>query len=280
MFEKTIKEPLLHFALLGLCLFGVFSWLNPSIEPDRGAIVVTKHTIEQLTTVFEKKWSRPASTAEVEKLVESYILEELYYREALAMKMDKNDTVIRRRLRQKMEFLLADASELPPPTTAQLQTYLDDHPADFLKPASYSFQQIYVDTAVANRNEKLAAIQQQFNSGVIPEGDSIDLPPQIVNTPSNQIDRLFGHAFSSQLEGVPLKAWNGPLKSGFGAHWVYLESQIPAQPPSLDEVYGDVLQAYEFDQRVLLQKSVTDSLKEKYEITIHWPKPEASRRKG
>lgn len=281
MLRKIIKEPLLHFALLGLLLFFSYAYLNPAAEDIAdNALTVTEYKIKQLNTIFQKRWQRPPTTAELKKLVDDYVIEEIYYREAIAMQMDKNDTIIRRRLRQKMEFLLIDISTIQAPTTEQLQTYLDKHATEFAIPAQYSFKQIYLNTSGADNEERVTEIQQQLAGGLTVTGDNTMLPKQVSKMKKDRVDHIFGQSFVEQFNPQQLDQWQGPLKSGFGLHWVYLEQYESSRNANLEEVRDEVQREYEYDLRLDLQKRVTDKLLEKYTITVAWPKSEAATDQG
>lgn len=277
MLKKIIREPLLHFALIGAGLFVLFAYLNPAAEEQaENSIVVTGYKIQQLSTVFQKKWQRPPTAVELKRLIDDYVVEEIYYREAIAMRMDQDDTVIRRRLRQKMEFLLTDASAAIKPTEEQLQTYLDEHSAAFAVPTRYSFRQIYVNPNRPDSAERIAAIQQQLGAGSYVKGDSTMLPETMTDQSTNQIDRTFGQGFTQPFIDMPLDSWQGPIRSGFGQHWIYLQAREAARHPTLDEVRAKVLREYEYDQRQALQREVTEKLLQKYMIRVDWPQSEAA----
>ncbi len=277
MLKKMIREPLLHFALIGAGLFVLFAYLNPAAQDQaENSIVVTGYKIQQLSTVFQKKWQRPPTAVELKRLIDDYVTEEVYYREAIAMRMDQDDTVIRRRLRQKMEFLLTDASAAIKPTDEQLQTYLDEHPAAFAIPARYSFRQIYVNPNRPGSAERIAAIRQQLDAGLYVTGDSTMLPETMAGQPTNRIDRTFGQGFTQPFVDMPLHSWQGPIRSGFGQHWVYLEAREAGRQPALNEVRAKVLREYEYAQRQALQREVTEKLLQKYTVQVDWPQPEAA----
>jgi len=281
MLEKVIKEPLFHFAIFGVLLFFSYAYLNPEADDvATDELIVTEYKIKQLETIFQKRWRRPPMNDELKKIIDDYIIEELYYREAVAMQMDKNDTIIRRRLRQKMEFLLADASAAETPTTEQLQAYLDEHAAEFAIPARYSFRQIYLNIAGRDRAKSIAGIQQQLANGLPVTGDATLLPKQVVAMATDRVDHVFGQGFAAQFDLKRSNQWQGPLESGFGLHWVYLEQYEPSRKPTLDEVRDEVHRDYAHDARQQLQQRVTDRLMEKYTITVEWPKPEATADSG
>ena len=126
-----LREPLVHFLLLGALLFALFNWLGGDTGPMSNRITVAQAQVEQLAAAFGKTWQRPPTEAELKGLVDEYVREEIAYREAVAMGLDRDDTIIRRRMRQKLEFLVEDAAGATPATDAELQAYLDAHPDAF-----------------------------------------------------------------------------------------------------------------------------------------------------
>ena len=141
--KKVLREPLVHFLALALAIFIVYGALNRSdrVTPDR--IVVTQARIEQIATLFARTWQRPPSPSELKGLIDDYVKDEVYYREALKLGLEADDTVIRRRLRQKMEFLSDAASETLNPTEAELAEYLNAHADKFAVEHAVAFRQIY-----------------------------------------------------------------------------------------------------------------------------------------
>ncbi len=110
---RVLREPLVHFLLLGGVLFLIFGLTNQTGTTNSDQrIVVSAGRIEQLATVFGKTWQRPPTSKELKGLIDDFVLEEVYYRQAVAMGIDRDDTIIRRRLRQKLEFLTDDVSSL------------------------------------------------------------------------------------------------------------------------------------------------------------------------
>ena len=137
---KLLREPLLHFVLLGAAIFAAHSLLaNHSV--DRPAeIIVTQGKLENLVIGFTRTWQRPPTDEELQGLIRDYVREEAAYRKALAMGLDRDDTIVRRRLRQKLEFISDDLVAQTEPTDANLQAFLAAHPEDFRKePALYIF---------------------------------------------------------------------------------------------------------------------------------------------
>jgi hypothetical protein len=266
-----IKEPLLHFAIAGSLLFALFSYLNPPTSSAE-KIVVSQQKIQQLTTIFSKKWYRPANATELKELIDDYILEEVYYREALAMQMDKNDTVIRRRLRQKMEFLMIDVNQSINPSDAQLQTFLDRHRSDFEQDARYSFKQIYINPSQhADITTTIANITSQLSLGQTVTGDMTMLPKTFTDSSTKQVNTTLGETFVTELSKVSIEKWQGPIRSSYGLHWVYLQQYQVARQPKLKEVYAEVKREWHYALQQRTRTDINQKLLKKYPVQIDFP---------
>jgi len=150
--KRILREPLLHFLLLGAVLFAAYGVLSGSGASELGRIVVMQGKIDNLQASFSRVWQRPASQAELDGLVQDYIREEVLAREAMALGLDKDDTVIRRRLRQKMEFISDDISAQAQPTDAELSAYLQAHPDSFRVEQRFTFSQVYLNPEKHGQN--------------------------------------------------------------------------------------------------------------------------------
>lgn len=270
-----IKEPLLHFALLGTLLFALSAYLNPAAQGPEQVLISTQK-VQHLTTIFDKKWRRSPSAAELSKIVDDYILEEIYYREAIAMQMDRDDTVIRRRLRQKMEFLMIDVSRAMTPDDSQLQAFLDQHPDDFVLEARYSFRQIYLDpNKHDNVDQAIATIKDQLANGQTPTGDATMLPKSFTNSPASRVNAALGETFITELSQLSLNAkmgqWQGPIRSGYGLHWVNLSHTQAPRHPQLQAVYDQVLREWRYDLQQQTAAQVDRQLLDKYQVQVDWP---------
>ena len=276
--RKLLREPLLHFLLIGIGLFLLFELLRGG---DTGAprdIVVTEARVEALAQSFATTWMRPPTPQEITGLVDDYIAEEIYYREAIAMGLDQDDTVIRRRLRQKMEFISEDAAAAAEPTDAQLQEFLAKHPEKFLEPAQLSFRQVYLNTEKRGEQARVQAEQllTELQAGRGPAdlamaGDPTLLPPDLQSASPQLIANTFGSDFAAQVEEAPVGQWSGPLQSGFGLHLVRVDERIAGALPAFDQIRPIVLREYQAEQRTLSNKKFLDSLRAKYDIRIEGP---------
>ncbi len=140
-----LREPLLHFVVLGALVFGLYGWVdNPAASTAAsGQIAVTAPVIASLTTDWQRQWGRVPNAQELQTLIDQYLRDEIFYQEALALGMDRNDIIVRRRLIQKVEFLAEDVSALREPEDDELQAYLAEHGDRYQVPGQVSFTQVY-----------------------------------------------------------------------------------------------------------------------------------------
>jgi hypothetical protein len=273
-----LREPLLHFLLIGIGLFALYDVLSGG---DTGAprdIVVTEARVDALAASFATVWTRPPTLEEIKGLVDDHIAEEIYYREAIAMGLDRDDTVIRRRLRQKMEFISADAAAAAEPTDAELQAYLAAHPEKFLEPAELTFVQVYFSTekrgdqARRSAEQLLAELQAGRGPAIVAEaGDPTLLPGDMQSASPQVITNAFGSDFTAQILKAPVGPWTGPLQSGFGLHLVRVDDRKAEAIPAFEQIRPLVLREWQSERRTQSNKAFLDSLRAKYDIRIEGP---------
>ncbi|UCD91330.1 MAG: peptidyl-prolyl cis-trans isomerase, partial [Desulfobacterales bacterium] len=242
--KKLYREPLLHFLIIGAMIFVVFSIANKNENTvSNNKIVVSKAEIERLSDTWSKKMNRPPTENELQGLIESYIKEEVYYREALALGLDQNDTIIRRRLMQKMEFLSNDLAEMNQPDESELIKYFVDNQNKYKIPARISFTHIYfsLDKRGAMALEDAKRVLAELDVLRAPErGDSFMLEYDFVQETPSEVARLFGSGFAEQLFALETNAWQGPIASGYGLHLVRISEKIDARMPELTSVIEKV----------------------------------------
>lgn len=267
---QWLKEPLLHFLLIGAALFVLYAWVNPEALRDENTIIVSQSRLQALSDRFQRAWNRPPTEAERQQLVDNYVLEEIFYRQALALGLDSNDEVIRRRLRQKMELLVADSADLLEPTDAQLTDFLHQHPDRFERDPVFSFEQVYIGDEIPARTlqHHIAELQQQLRTGEQVKGSPSLLPRQFTGVQAFHVNRQFGQSFAAQLLALPLNQWSEPLHSGLGLHLVRVTARQPAYLPSLAEIRGEVKREWQKEKSRQLQASMFDNLKANYTIVI------------
>jgi hypothetical protein len=278
MIGRLLREPLLHFLLVGVVLFLLHGVLNRGRSDAPREIVISEARVEALAGSFATVWMRPPTAAEIRGLVDDYVAEEVYYREAIAMGLDQDDTVIRRRLRQKMEFIsqgIADAAE---PADAELEAYLERHAGKFASPAEISFRQVYLSRE--RRGERVRAdaekLLRELQAGRGPAdpagaGDPTLLPPSMEAASPQATANTFGQEFALQLDEVPVGQWSGPIESGFGLHLVRVDERVADRAPTLAEIRPIVLREWQAEERSRQNTAFLDTLKRKYVIRVEGP---------
>ena len=276
--KQLLREPLLHFLLAGIALFLVYEVVRGGVSDAPRDIVITEPRVEAMAASFATVWMRPPTAEEIKGLVDDYIAEEIYYREAIAMGLDQDDTVIRRRLRQKMEFITEDAAAASEPTDAELQAYLARQPEKFVSPASLTFRQVYFSTekrgdlARPQAEQLLGELQAgRGPADVAAAGDPTLLPPDMQSASPQTIANAFGSDFAAQVAEAPVGQWSGPLQSGFGLHLVFVDERVADALPAFEQIRPIVLREYQSEQRTLSSKKLLDSLRAKYDIRIEGP---------
>ena len=264
------REPLLHFLLIGAALFGLYALTNDFQSEATKRIVVDRGQVEQLRAAFKLTWSRLPTSAELETMIENHVREEIFYREALARGLDQNDPMVRRRLRQKLEFMLEDLSAATVDDTEIenfYQTNLDRYRAD----AQATFRQVFLHPG-SHADLELAAEQRlmQLADGadIQTVGDATLLATEFRLARQSEIARDFGPEFAEQVIAAPMQTWTGPIYSAFGAHLVRIDERISSRQLALDEVRPQVRRDY-LVQRQQAQKDLAyQRLREGYEISI------------
>ena len=271
---KILREPLFHFLLLGGVLFLIFGITNQAgtVSSDQ-RVVVSVGRIEQLATVFGKTWQRPPTRKELKGLIDDFVLEEVYYRQAVAMGIDRDDTIIRRRLRQKLEFLTDDVSSLVEPTDEELAAYLADNQEKFRVSPSYTFRQVYVNPEKHGDNTEAYITEQLelLQSGQMPGGDATLLPESFDEDSRQAVDGSFGRGFSKELDKLTIGDWQGPIRSGFGVHLIRLAARTEGRLPELAKIRAVVQREWSNEKRIADRRKMNDRLLEDYEVIIEWP---------
>jgi len=247
---KWTSEPLVHFLGLGALLFVAFAWIDRGAvdAPHTRTIVVDADLIADRASAFQRSWQRPPDDGELESLIESWVREEILYREGLALGLDRNDPIIRRRVAQKLEFMSDGA--VAEPDEAALEAWLADHPDSYRVPARYAFAQrsftrFRKSEDLASRVSDALAKLRAGDESVA--GDLALLPETVELAAEDQIAGIFGSDFAAALDTLPQHEWAGPVASGYGWHLVRITHKVPAHNPPLADVRTaverDVIQA-------------------------------------
>ena len=273
--RTMMREPLLHFLLGGLGLFLLFSLVSDTNRVADDEILVSAGHIEHMVSVFEKTRQRPPSGEELRGLIDNYITEEILYREAKAIGLDQDDTIVRRRLRQKMEFLLDDFTVVEP-SDEDLQLFLDDNPARFREDALISFNQVFLNEI---SRDKADAVLATLQSGTVTNPDELSeshlLPYRLDNASEAAIRAQFGDTFRIQLFDLDIGHWVGPVESPFGVHLVRIENIVAGRVPTLPEVRNAVEREWLADFRSTAQSEILEQMKVSYSVTVEMPEGSA-----
>jgi hypothetical protein len=284
--KRLLREPLLHFLLLGAGLFLAYSLMPRNGSGETGKIVVSEGQVENMVAGFAKTWQRPPTTQELAGLLNDHVREEVYYREALALGLDKDDTVIRRRLRQKMEFVSEDIVAQAQPTDDELNAYLQAHADAFRTQPMFTFSQVYLDPQkhgehLARDAAQLLAQLNQTGSKADPMalGDALMLEHSYAGVAGSEVASQFGDKFAATLGGLAIGQWQGPIASGYGAHLVRVSERTESTLPALAEVRDAVLREWTNARRLETNEKFFQELLRHYTVTIEQPKPVEERKK-
>jgi hypothetical protein len=268
---SILRQPMLHFVLIGVAFFAIHSWLAP-LDSGGARIVVSQSVVNDLAGRYESAWGKAPSEEVLANLIESYVRDEILYREGVALGLDRDDPVIKRRVRQKLDIISEEASTGPAPTDAELSAYLARHPEQFAQPGLVSFEQIFFDgtASVTEVNISIAAARRAIAQGVDPSklGQASMLPRQQAGASLDIVARDFGARFAQQLAQAPLDQWTGPVASGFGAHLVRVTARSPAALPSLAAVRPLVKREWENTRRVRSLNESYRRMRERYKVVI------------
>jgi hypothetical protein len=280
--NRILREPLLHFLLLGAAIFAAYSVVSEGSGDEPGNIVISAGQIATIELGFTRTWHRPPTREELEGLLRDRVREEVYYREALALGLDKDDTIIRRRLRQKLEFLTDDVVDETQPTDAELNAYLAAHPDSFRVQREFTFSHVYLnpdkhgERLTRNAAELLARLNHAGGeSDASAFGDSFLLGNSFASVPALEVAAQFGQPFATQLGEVTPGRWQGPVESGYGVHLVFVSEHSEGRVPPLDEVRDAVGREWHNARRLAANDALYQQMLSRYAVTIEAPRAAA-----
>ena len=294
--KRWLREPLLHFLIAGLLLFATYRMLHPELSgtTELNRIELTADDLRQLEVVWTAQLRRPPTPEELDRLVEGRVREEILYREALALGLDRGDTIVKRRLAQKMEFLADDASALRDPTADELRAWYARNSERFAEPGRRSFRHVYFSPDRRGDQARQAAARALSRLADKPAdvpivgttGDPFMFQDYYADRSPEQIASIFGSRFAAAVDTVQPGSWQGPIESGLGWHLVFVTSAMPGRVPAFNEVEPDIKAGWIDDQRAAARRRAFEAMRTHYEIHLpdmtqlaaatHKPKPKAT----
>ena len=269
------REPLVLFLLLGLALFGAERLLRPSLGSESFAIDVGEGEIVRISSLWEAQMGRAPTPAELDGLVDDHVREEVLYREAIRLGLDRNDTIVRRRLAQKMGFLLEDTLQIEEPSDADLARWYATQSERYREPARTTLAHIYFsrdrrgERSESDARELLAQllVDSELQTGWRTLGDPFMLRREYADRSRRELSEQFGAGFSVALEALPVGAWGGPIPSVYGHHLVRVSGRSEAMLPELANVRDQVLQGYRDERRREANRNALKALRARYRVT-------------
>jgi hypothetical protein len=274
LMKKLLKEPLLHFLLLGALVFGVNAWREtrrPS-KTETAHIEVTGGTITWLSEGFTRQWHRGPDADELRGLVNDHVREEVLYREALALGLERNDSIVRRRLAQKMEFLASDIASAAEPDEAALRKFFEENAARYMKPVRVTFRHVYFSKErrgkrlTTDAREALESLRKGAEEEAL--GDPFLREHEFASANEAEIAAALGNDFAKQVMTLPTGEWRGPVESTYGTHLVYVSNRAEPKPAEFDRVRDEVARDFSEERRRTANAEFIKRLQGRYEIAI------------
>ena len=279
-FVRIVKEPLLHFVLAGAGIYLLFGLFGQSESDDarveENTIVVTEGEMNWLAEMWHKKWNRPPSDAELVGLVRDHLRESVLYRESVAMGLDRDDVIIRRRMAQKLEFLSQDLIQPEPATEEQLQAYFQEHLDQYQLPPLLTFTHVFIDPdkrgdETLKDAENLKA--ELIANAEVPDADSdlgdvFMLQSYYPERSESDLSKLFGGEFAKSIMALEPKEWHSPVLSGYGTHLVYVHDRQEFPAPTFEQVAERVREDHKNAAREKLNDEYIASLLARYKVMI------------
>ena len=271
---KWLRDPLTHFLLIGGGLFLLYNLVNdPQAMGDINRIEITPERLDQLSAGWQSQWRRPPTDEELDGLVKEYVRQEVLYREAVAMGLDQDDTIIKRRLAQKLEFLAEDIAGQVEPDAETLERWYEENADRFLEPPRVSFEHIYFsldaqEDARQRAQDALVLLEREPSISRAELGDAFLLEQKYQDLDQRQVAALFGMDFAASIFQLPVNSWQAPVTSGYGEHAVRVISRAEGYIPPLGEVSDQVMNEFMREQRQAANDAVYEELRSRYEVVF------------
>lgn len=262
--KRWIREPLLHFLVAGALLFAAYGWLNHESSDAPRTVRISVAEVNWLKETWARQWQRPPTAEELRGLVTDYLKETLLAREAAEMGLDENDTIIRRRLAQKMEFLVQDTARLAEPGDAELRRFYEANRAHYQAPARVSFTQLFF----RNESDAKQGLAELATRSPDDLGDPSMLERDHAEADAQAVTSQFGDAFSREVFGLASGPWHGPVASAYGFHLVRVSARQDAQPLPYEAARAQVLEDWQREEQSQASQRFYAELLKKYDVVV------------
>jgi len=274
---RLLTEPLIQFLVIGACIYGAYALFGTPEEDFRDTtIVVDSNRINAMISQWESRWNRLPTRAEIDGLIQVYIREDVLYRQAVAMGLNEDDPITRRRMAQKLQFLTSDLSQMQQPREGELEQYFSEKAGSYRGEDMISFTQVFIDpdkredATLGDAAEILAQLKAagEPDSETIQLGDRLMLQNNFSSATELDIRRQLGSGFAEVVMTLEPGQWHGPVLSGYGVHLVYVYEFVEAPPAVFENVQARVLEDWHEQKREQFNADFLESLKSRYQIVI------------
>lgn len=264
------REPALHFTLLGAAVFALDAWRRPRHDPHD--VTVAASLVRGLRDDHQRRYGREPTRDELRAETERFVREEVLYREALAMGLERGDVIVRRRLVQKMEFFLEDVAPLAEPSDDALTRYMADHAARYAAPPRVTLRHVFFDrgrrgaTLDADARTTLAALHQGADPAGM--GDPFVSGASYVDAELQRVAADLGSSLAELAQTAALDTWQGPVASPYGLHLLRVTSRSTGGARVLDAVRAQVLADWRTDARERANRDAYARVLEGYHVRV------------
>jgi len=275
---NVLKEPLLHFLLAGAALFGAYAWMNRTpIDANVGKaqqIHISAGDVQWLAENWTTQWQRSPTQEELRGLITDYLNEQLLAREARVWGLEDNDVIVRRRLAQKLTFLIEDTLRRAEPSETELQQIYKAHAQRLWSDGRISFKHIYFSPQhrADARSDAMETLRLLLKEGAAPPvgelGDRLLIDTEFNDESEKSISGTFGAAFARAVFALEPGAWSGPIESGYGLHLVRVSALEQAQGRSFSEAREDVVEEWRRAQETSARERYLAELRKKYDVVV------------
>jgi peptidyl-prolyl cis-trans isomerase C len=287
--KRLLREPLIHFLLIGAALFAVYYHLRPARDTASSSkqIQLSVDELSQLALLFQSQWRRDPTPEEFSRLVEQKVQSEVLYREALALGLDRNDEIVKRRMAQKMQFLAEDVAAAREPTADELKAWYAKNNEKFAMPKRVGFRHLYFSPDRRGTNASTDAVAALVKLAGQPQevkitesfADPFMFQEYYRDRAPDYLGKEFGPQFAQAVAKLPTGSWQGPIQSGFGWHLVFVDTVIPGRVPEFEEIESEVKTAWLGEQKVLAWEKAYQEMRAKYTVRLPGP-PESGNSKS